>query len=339
MADIDAMYYQVRVHKHQRDLRFLWWPHGDTSQPIEVYRTTVHLFGTVSSPSIANFALKQTVEDDLHQISSDVQNTIKYSFYVDDCLQFVASAQEAIKLARDLRVACAQGGFTLNKWVSNSNEVLETIPEIHRASHAKQLRVLGIQWNIQKDTFQVTVKSKVPTRRNILSVVSSIYDPLGVLSPFTLKAKQILQKLCRDEYGWDDCIPNEMSGPWKRWLCRFEMSRCMKPDNFVVKTAELHNFCDASESGYGTVSYIRLADKMGNVHVAFILGKSRVTPLKQMTIPRLELAAATFAVNVDRMLQKDLHMELNASTLWTDSTTVLKYIHNQTKRFRSYVAN
>lgn len=358
MADIEAMYYQVKVHEHQRDfLRFLWWPLGDTSQPMTVYRMTVHLFGAVSSPSIANFALKQTALDNAHQYSIDVQDTIKRSFYVDDCLKSVPTVQDAIQLTSDLRKACAQGGFTLNKWVSNSCKVLETIPESHRAAVVKHLdldldkppleRALGIQWNIQNDkfTFRVAMKNKAPTRRNILSVVSSLYDPLGVLSPFTLQAKQILQKLCQESYGWDDLIPDEMTGPWKKWLTeleqldRFEMDRCMKPENFTVKTAELHHFSDASQSGYGIVSYLRLTNDTNDVHVAFVLGKARVAPLKQLTIPRLELAAATLAVKVDRMLQKELHMELSASTFWTDSTTVLKYIHNTTKRFHTYVAN
>lgn len=358
MADIEAMYYQVKVHQHQRDfMRFLWWPQGDTSQPLEVYRMTVHLFGAVSSPSIANFALKQTAVDNSHQLSVNVQDTIKHSFYVDDCLKSVPTVAEAIQLTSDLRKACAYGGFTLNKWVSNSYQVLETIPENHRAAIVKQLdldldkqpleRALGIQWDIRNDkfTFRVAVKNKAPTRRNILSVVSSIYDPLGVLAPFTLQAKQILQKLCQERLGWDDTIPDEITGPWTRWLteleqlCRFEMDRCMKPENFNVKTAELHHFCDASESGYGTASYVRFISNTNDVHVSFVLGKARVAPLKQLTIPRLELAAATLAVKIDRMLQKELCMELCTSTFWTDSTTVLKYIQNTTKRFRTYVAN
>ncbi|KAL0151450.1 hypothetical protein M9458_053236 [Cirrhinus mrigala] len=359
MADIEAMYYQVRVLHHHCDfLRFLWWPQGDVNQPLEIYRMNVHLFGAVSSPSIANFALKQTGTDNSERYSSQVIDTIKHSFYVDDCLRSVASVKEAIMLTKDLREACTLGGFTLNKWVSNSGEVLETIPQNYRAPLLKQLnldcekppleRALGIQWNILKDvlTFRVTVKNQAPTRRTILSIVSSIYDPLGFLSPFVLKAKQILQRLCHGKYGWDEIIPMEVMKPWQRWLAevdqlsRFEVDRCMKPENFgFIKTAELHHFCDASELGYGTVSYLKLTDSSKNVHVTFVLGKARVIPLKRMTVPRLELAAATLAVKVDRMLRKELHMELKDSTFWTDSTVVLKYIHNQTKRFHTYVAN
>ena len=127
---------------------------------------------------------------------------------------------------------------------------------------------------------------------------------------------------------------------WQRWpteleqLSIFQVDRCMKPENFgPIRT----HFCDASKNGYGTVS--RFTNQMGRVHVAFVLGKSRVTPLKQITIPRLELAAATLPVKVDWMLKRELQVELEGSTFWMDSASVLGYTHNKTKRFHTFVAN
>ena len=114
----------------------------------------------------------------------------------------------------------------------------------------------------------------------------------------------------------------------------------MKPEDFgPIKTGELHHFSDASEIGYGTVSYLRLTNTAGRVCVAFVLGKSRVTPLKQITIPRLELTAATLAMKVDRMLKRELQLELKDSVFWTDSTSVLGYIHNKKRRYHTFVAN
>ena len=156
----------------------------------------------------------------------------------------------------------------------------------------------------------------------------------------------VLRGLCIGKCGWDEVIPEHLSKSWQRWileldqLSRFEVDRSMKPELFgLIRTAEMHHFCGASETGHGTASYIRFTNHKGDTHVSFVLGKSRVNPLKQITIPRLELTAATLAVNVDRMLQKELNMKLQKSTFWTDSTSVLKYIHNQTKRFHTYVAN
>lgn len=299
MADIEAMFYQVHVVEKDRDfLKFLWWPEGDISKPLEVYRMKVHLFGAVSSPSIAKFALRQTADDNQKHYSDEVMKTIKTNFYVDDCLRSVATVDQAIKLVKDLTEACGQGGFTLTKWVSNNCEVLASIPEHHRAKAVKELDLdkeklkeqitvepaLGIHWNTHSDTFsfKVTVRSRPATRRGILSTVSSVYDPLGFLSPFIMKAKQLLQELCKARYGWDQIIPQEFATPWQRWigelnqLLRFQVARCIKPENFdPVETAELHHFCDASESGYGTVSYLRLMNHQGKNQYFLHIWKSQ----------------------------------------------------------------
>ena len=118
------------------------------------------------------------------------------------------------------------------------------------------------------------------------------------------------------------------------------VSRCMRPANFgPVADAQLHHFSDASENGYGTVSYLRQTNNDGRIHCAFMMGRARVAPTKTTTIPRMELTAAVLAVNTDNMLRRELSMELRDSTFWTDSTTVLRYIENETLRFKTFVAN
>lgn len=123
-------------------------------------------------------------------------------------------------------------------------------------------------------------------------------------------------------------------------LSELSVDRCVRPVDFgLVATAQLHHFADASENGYGTVSYLRLTNKDGRVHCAFIMGKSRVAPLKQTTIPRMELTAVVVAVDMGKLLKRELQMNLLDSIFWTDSTTVLKYIENETLRFKTFVAN
>ena len=112
------------------------------------------------------------------------------------------------------------------------------------------------------------------------------------------------------------------------------------PDEFgVVAEASLHHFADASEVEYGTVSYVRLVNSDGKVHCSFALGKSRLAPLKSISIPRLELMAAVLAVKVDGILQKELSMDLGTSTFWSDSMVVLHYIQATSRRFHTFVAN
>lgn len=120
----------------------------------------------------------------------------------------------------------------------------------------------------------------------------------------------------------------------------FTTSRCLKPSNFgEIATAQLHHFADASEEGYGTVTYLLLHNHQGLVHSAFTMGKSRVAPLKPVTIPRMELTAALVAARMDKLWRRELRMKLQDSVFWSDSTSVLKYIKNETTRFCVFVAN
>jgi hypothetical protein len=189
-------------------------------------------------------------------------------------------------------------------------------------------------------------KMKPPTRRGILSFTSSIYDPLGFLSPFILRARMILQELCRLKLGWDERIPEEQYVKWIKWVSdlekvvSFRIDRCIKPEDFgPISDAHLHHFADASEKGYGTVTYIRLENKSGRVHCTLLLSKARVSPIKPVTMPRMELTAATVAVRVYKMLRDELDLPLAESYFWTDSTSVLKYIRNENSRFHTFVAN
>ncbi|KAK7926338.1 hypothetical protein WMY93_008648 [Mugilogobius chulae] len=140
MADIEGMFHQVRVNEEDSNLlRFLWWPNGDVSQPLQQYRMKVHLFGAVSSPSCANFALKKTADDNKHSYSATAVETIKSNFYVDDCLKSVPTEKSAIHLVKELTQLCAEGGFKLTKWISNSRSVLSTVSEENKAKQIKEL--------------------------------------------------------------------------------------------------------------------------------------------------------------------------------------------------------
>lgn len=359
MADIESMFYQVRVPIEDADfLRFLWWPDGNLDQEEQEYRMRVHLFGATSSPSCSCYALQRTAEDGINDTTPEAAQTLLKNFYVDDCLKSVATEEKAVILARDIRVLCNRGGFHLTKWSSNSRTVLSSIPEEERATDVKDLdldsgllpmeRALGILWCTENDTFnfRIEVQNKPLTRRGILSVVGSVYDPLGFLAPFVLSAKLILRDLCKEKMAWDEEIMEKTAERWLSWqedlhkLANFHVSRCIKPAGFGhVKTFQLHHFADASENGYGTVTYLLLTNEHDQRTCTFMMGKSRVAPLKQVTIPRMELTAATIAVKMDRMLRQELQIDLEESNFWTDSTTVLRYIENDSTRFKTFVAN
>ena len=358
MADIQGMFNQVHVSDDDRDaLRFLWWKDDDPTKTPLMYRMTTHLFGGVWSPSCANFALKKCAQDNAANFHPRTISTIDKNFYVDDCLKSVASTEEAVNLVKELRELLSRGGFNLTKWISNSREVLRTVPDVEWSKEVKTLdldqgmlpaeRTLGILWQVESDTygFDVHPEERPLTRRGLLSTVSSVYDPFGFVSPFILKAKILFQELCRAKSSWDDAMPAELVEQWRRWLQdlpliqNFAIPRCLKPKDVETVSAELHHFADASERAYGAVSYLRMVDDDGNSHCSFLMSKSRLAPIKPTTIPRLELAAAVEAVKLDKLLQRELEIPLQESVYWSDSMIVLWYLQQEDKRYPTYVAN
>lgn len=270
----------------------------------------VHLFGATSSPSCAAYALKRTASDNAGKFPDKVVDTVYRNFYVDDCLKSVATEEMASKLAAGLQSLMKIGGFRLTKWISNSRAVLNTIPESERAPTVISLdpkdilpcdRALGVNWNVDDDeiTFKIKVADKPLTRRGILSIVSAIFDPLGLVAPVTLRAKTIIQNLCRKKIGWDDVVPQKEHEDWRRWISnlpcleKIHINGCFQPRYFSeVKNIQLHVFSDGSETGYGACAYLRLTDQHDNITCSLVLGKSRLAPIKQSSIPRLELCGA-----------------------------------------------
>ena len=360
VCDVEKMFFQFSVREDHRDFfRFLWWENGnyETEEPTE-FRMRVHLFGAVSSPSVANFGLQQAANDGEDQFGSETAEFVRSDFYVDDGLKSVATEDAAISLIVNARGLCANRGLRLHKFVSNSSVVLDSIPPEDRAKCVENLdllndaapieRVLGVQWAIDSDCFQfrITLKDRPATRRGILSAVSSVYDPLGFLAPFVLNGKRILQDICKLQVDWDIPLSGEIVDRWRKWCCgltdleKLKIPRCFKPKNFgPVKTVELHHFSDASFTGYGQSSYLRLVDEQGQVHCSLALGKARVTPLRQVSIPRLELTAAVLSVKMSSLLRNELKYDNIAEYFWSDSKVVLGYIANEARRFHVFVGN
>ena len=359
VADVEAMFYQVKVPPSDRNfLCFLWYPDGDLNSPPVEFRMTVHVFGATSSPSCANFALQKTAKDYAEHYLPQSCETLMKNFYIDDCLKSVLNEEDAIESAHDVKALCSKGGFNLTKFTSNSRKLLQSFDTEYQSKNIKELdlcrdtlpseRALGMLWDINSDVLRIDVnlRSRPSTRRGILSMIGSMYDPLGIVSPSILQGKIILQELCRQKIGWDEVIPELQRKQWESWketlpdLSLIEVDRCLKPKDFGKEiSCQLHHFSDASEKGYGCVSYLRCEDKDSKVHCSFVFGKARVAPLKPVTIPRLELMAATTAVRVNSMILNALEFKIDSITFWTDSTTVLKYIKNDKARYHTFVAN
>ena len=356
MTDVHAMFHQVRVPVAQRDvLRFLWWPNGDLDQRPATYRMTAHLFGGTWSPAACVFALRQTALDFAHLYGDEAAYTVNKNFYVDDCLKSVDNTQEGKQLIQRLRSLVSEGGFHLSKWTSNDPELLDDIPLPDRSRAQNEAvpgssleeHALGVQWSVCSDHlgYAVRVPERPVTKRGLLSTLSSVFDPLGLVSPFVLHARLIVQDLCRAGVGWDDALSPEVTTRWIKWLRALDSlpavtyERCFRPSwASAGSTHTLHHFSDASQLAYGVASYL-VTQEGDRVSATLVMAKSRLAPLKEVTIPRLELMAATLATRQDELLRVELDIPLARSCFWTDSTLVLQYINNEERRFHVFVAN
>ena len=323
---------------------------------------TVHLFGATSSPSCANFALRRTATDYGILYHRKVAQTVLRNFYVDDCLATTNTEREAVILASNLKQLCSKGGFNLTKFISNSVTVLDSIPEADRSPKIKSLhldsdvlptdRALGVSWHVQSDRlgYQVEMNkftSKPLTRRGMLSALATFYDPLGLAAPYVMRARMILQELTRLRLCWDEAVPAENCKQWRLWVADLSIlplytcPRCVCPDGIsTAAMLELHHFSDASERGYGVASYLRVVTPNGQTSCNLLCSRSHLSPIKPLSIPRLELSAATLAVKVNLELERAMDFSSQPRRyFWTDSSTVIKYVQNETARFHIFVAN
>ncbi|XP_069129352.1 uncharacterized protein [Argopecten irradians] len=303
------------------------------------------------------YALHRTVEDSKDTVNQDVQDTVKRSMHVDDCLTSACIEKKAVSLVEDITKICKAGGFRITKWLSNNSDVIDSIPEEERTTVTKLWsldseppieRALGVYWFVEKDSlgFQIHLRNVPANRRGMLSITSSVYDPHGIASPFVLKAKSILQRLCKNGVGWDEEISEEDLKDWNDWLNqlphfeRVSIDRCYKTGSLgKVTSCQLHGFADASNVGFGMVFYLRFIDSDGQIYYSFVFGKARVAPLETITIPRMELTAAASLVKLCKLLQDQFSYSIDKVLYWTDSTSVLRYINNRNLRFHTFVAN
>ena len=362
VGDVEMMYLRIKVYpEDEKFLRILWWTGGDLEKKPETYSMTSQIFGAASSGFNATLGLRACADDGIGIFDADVIRSVHRNFYVDDYLMSVSDVPTAKSYIDQLQRLLAAGGFRLHKWMSSERDVLEAIEQSERAGTVKEItddttlpceRALGVTWNVERDGFVIDVdlKSKAAdlpvTKRTILSVAAKLFDPLGFVAPVTLVPKLLMQDLCRQHLDWDDEAPENIQELWRNWLDDLPalknvfVPRCVKPEEVrdELKT-ELHHFCDASEKGYGAVSYLKMSGKDDHFRISFLIGKSRLAPLKPMTIPRLELCGAVLDARLHEVFMRETDLKINEVFFWCDSMTVLGYIRNTTSRYKLFVAN
>jgi len=312
---------------------------------------TVHLFGKRDSPTVANYALKRSGWDESNNVSCNIVEAIDQDFYMDDYLGSYDTEDEAVETAIKLMDCLSKSHFRLTKWISNSKTVMKSLPasELSKKvvnldlSHLPIERTLGVTWDPNTDTIRVsTVNKKFPsTKRGALSLVSSIFDPLGLVTLSVLEPKLIIQELWRRKADWDESLPDDLQSRLNNWKSTItsisEVSVKRWYGSQRSSHRELHVFADASEKAFGAVSYLKIKSD-STILVSFIIAKSRLAPIKgPLTIPKLELQAAVIATRLKETILQRLQVPDGCIYFWSDSKTVLKYINNENRRFPTFV--
>lgn len=348
-ADIEKMYRMVWIDPSQRCLlRILWRDSPD--EDIEVYELNTVTYGTSSAAFLAIRCLYQ-LGIEFEEVSPLVANTIKNHFYVDDVLTGGDTIEDTLSLANELCKVLKGGGFLLRKWVSNEPSILKEIESADNNGVVdigcmENNKTLGMRWNGEGDHFFFSIgnqsSSKV-TKRIVLSEISQIFDPLGLLSCCVILVKIFLRDLWLEKLDWDDALSQQLYTRYLQIRNDLRFLNNLKIDRKVIcknaKLVELHVFSDASSYALGSCVYIRTIDNHGNIFVKLLCAKSKVAPLKIQTVPRLELMAAVLAARLCEKVRQSMEIEFNSITFWTDSTIVLGWINTSPHLLQVFVAN
>ncbi|KRX59244.1 Protein UBASH3A -like protein [Trichinella sp. T9] len=351
-SDIAKMFLQVGLREEDRDVcRFLWRKDGPGG-PIATYRLTRVCFGLACSPYLAMQVVNHHLREK-RDCFGTVVDDIMAGMYVDDLVVSCDSIEEARDFAHRSSELLASGGFHLAKWASNAPEALVDRPteEIFRDRYSCLWKTLGVSWNPQEDelTFrppELAASQNQETKRDLLRTAASVFDPLGGLTPFTVRAKQMFQSLWQTGMAWDDNLPAEVELQWRVWKLELNELHCIAmPRAYFpfspteASRLELHGFGDASEAAYAAVVYLRAVKTPDDVQVSFVTAKSRVAPLKKLSTPRLELMAALLCARLVCYVRKELALNVEACHCWSDSKVALGWINGDANRWKLFVAN
>ena len=301
MGDVSQMYHQLALTVEDRSLHRFLWRNMDQSKEPEVYEFLRYVFGGCYCPFCAHYVWQKHADDHKteHPLAAEA---VKNSCYMDDLMPSVETAME---MRQQLTKLGDKAGFHIRKWISQKAEVITDILEADRATKVdlekKEFPVtktLGVVWIVQEDKFSFSFvppsDELVLTKRNVLKKTASIYDPFGFLTPFVVRAKILMQEAWMEAFGWDEELPDHFKIEWKRWfeeLGALRISRCLKEDK-KLRDVTIHTFSDASEKAYAAASYIRHEYEDGTVSTRLVAAKSKLAPLKVMSIPRLEFMGA-----------------------------------------------
>lgn len=358
-ADVSQMYLNILIRpddrKFQRSILVL---PDHSIQEIE-YNTV--LFGATCAPFLAQRVVKQLAIDE--KTNYPIASTIlESSTYIDDIIYSVKTIEDAKLSLRQVIDIMNSAKFHLHKISSNRNELFDFMTEsekIKALDKEQVTSVLGVQWDHQKDTLSTKMCHKPYqnlTKRQALSKLAAVYDPIGIIAPVLMTARFLIQRLWISDralsatdlaHAWDREVPHDIAIEYLDWYNDLQEIDQIKIPRWVgfdeKMQQQIFTFADASILGYGAVSYLRTITESGVVSVKFITSKGKVAPInskptsidktEKLSIPRLELMAALLGAELSQTIRKAWGLSKDFPILlFTDSEIVLAQISSAVVR-------
>ena len=361
VGDIKKMFHSVELKPLEQQCHRFLWRDMDVEKEPDVFVMVKVNMGDRPAPAIATEALYMTAE--MFQESKPLAATfIQNSSYVDDLIDSQPTLGIVNDLQKDTEEILNSGGFKIKCWQISGKEREQSLK-----GEKTNISVLGVTWNPTEDTITYEVNlnfskkirgqrtgpnikdreevpSSVPeilTKRMVLQQVMGIYDPMGLISPFTIKAKMYLRETWILKLDWDDPLPQDMKRKWKQFfqdmflLENLKFPRCLKPKN-AVGDPWLIILSDGSDQAYGCAAYARWNCSDGSVKMHLIMAKARIAPMDKVTTPRMELNGAVISKRCRTAILKEMRYQFERVIQLVDSDTVLNQIHKTSSRFQVY---
>ncbi|XP_041633410.2 uncharacterized protein [Drosophila kikkawai] len=231
--------------------------------------------------------------------------------------------------------------------------LLKALPKEHLLStefldleEVSTTTTLGVRWNATTDEFyfvprEVTIQANY-SKRDVLSQIAKLFDPAGWLSPFVVQAKILMQDIWLVSVGWDEFLPADLLHRWHDFLRSYSFLHQVRIPRWVHfqpgVQVQIHGFCDASQKAYGAAIYVRI-QRDGIISSNLLTSKTKVAPVKTVSLPRLELCEAVLLADLWTAILPQIPFGRIESFLWTDSTIVLAWLNKPPCQWTTFVAN
>ncbi|GFS75768.1 integrase catalytic domain-containing protein [Trichonephila clavipes] len=272
---------------------------------------------------------------------------------MDDLLTGADDLESGRKLQVQLVSMLKVAGMELHKW-SASNPLLlpDSMCQVKDLSYSSstETKTLGLLWKPHPDSFAFKISpmtsncdNLIVTKKSVISTIARIFDPLGLIGPVITRAKILLQSLWQLKLDWNDPLPSNLVSYWESFIDALESINCLDIPRYCLQDksirTELHVFSDSSEKAYGAALYLLCINTSGEISVRLLCSKSKVAPLKSITIPRLELCGAVLLSKLLKRTLDAFKVNISQIYLWTDYSIVLAWIKKPLAQLKTFVRN